>query len=303
MRTHLTTSLLKKTSIHSILFTLLSILLFTACEQAIPWSTELQQVGAKDVQWQDSFWLNPANHAWSESFPSDSWTGDGYWALVDSLYLNALIQKNARAIDPLERWAYTQPGQFANWADYLYAWEADTLKLHSYAAHLLETKAPMGQLKIKVSGSYPFEEEVFIHIYPSKADTFSLWLRIPGWAAFNEPDASGQFRYAHFSNRKIKLSINGEYTWPPLENGYAKVRRFWQAGDSIELLLPLSLRQVESPTLHPGQKSWAKGPVLYRYPKNQEDAPIPLWKSYDPMLIWGMRGGKQDGRSGTGNLE
>ncbi len=192
-------------------------------------------------------------------------------ALARWTYELALARQNARYLDPVERWAYAEGYPDLPWGDYLYAWQGDTLRLHSYASHRLSTRWARGHLGVAVRGRYPEAEALTVVLRPERADTFSLWLRIPGWAAFNQPGYREPLRYANFTNRKLTLKVNGELIWPELKQGYARLRRYWQPGDSIELRFPLATRQVLAPTQRPGQVAQMRGPVVIQAWAEQPD--------------------------------
>lgn len=81
------------------------------------------------------------------------------------------------------------------------------------------------EVKLTCATDYPFEETVRITVEPAQPVEFPLYLRVPAWCT------------------QARLSVNGE-TLPgePDARGYVRIARQWQAGDKIELRLPMTFR-------------------------------------------------------------
>lgn len=246
-----------------------------------------QSVGGEAIQWQDARWAQTEAALPGSAARFDSLSGKGVsQEAVAAQFQLVADSLDARHFDPIERWAFSGAYPALPLADYLYLWQNDTLRLHSYAPHVMQTQWSRGTLKVVVEGDYPFEESLRITLYPERADTFALWLRIPGWAAYNQPGYQEPYRYAFFSNRKIRLVVNGVFTWPQLENGYAKLHRYWQPGDQVELTFPLALRRVRHQARHPGEWAFMRGPLVLGAKPEATDSLAPLWRLTEPVLIW-----------------
>ena len=80
--------------------------------------------------------------------------------------------------------------------------------------------------------------------------TWTMAVRIPGWC------------------RGAKLQVNGKSVAvaPITRNGYARIKREWQPGDRVTLLLPMPVERIEA---HPavrqdcGRVALQRGPVVY----------------------------------------
>ena len=138
---------------------------------------------------------------------------------------------------------------------------------------------------------YPWKGSVAITVNPEKAQTFSVYVRIPNRTTsklyHDSPALSGVKRFL----------LNGESLRPEIRKGYAVVTREWRAGDKIELELPMEPQRV---TADPRIKADAQlvalkyGPLVYNAEKvdNQDierkigDAPLnTVWK---PFLLGGV---------------
>jgi len=132
---------------------------------------------------------------------------------------------------------------------YVYATGEGGMYVNLYVAGAAEV--PVGDTGVAVTQQtrYPWEGKVKLTIEPNQPATFAVNLRIPAWA------------------EGAKLSVNGQPVEPlNVVRGYAEVRRLWDAGDVIELDLPMEIRRIEA---HPrvkadvGRVAIQRGPIVY----------------------------------------
>ena len=105
-----------------------------------------------------------------------------------------------------------------------------------------------GQWGLRQDTQYPWEGTVELEVTEAPASPFSLMLRIPAWA------------------RDATVTVNGA-PGPQAEPGaYCRIEHQWQAGDRVELQLPLRVRCLRA---HPkveearNQVAYVRGPVVY----------------------------------------
>jgi hypothetical protein len=183
------------------------------------------------------------------------------WAWTESTRRFAQ-SKDGATFDLIERLVYNAGREQVSTKSVAAATQADTLLINLYAADTL-TFAWLGDsVVLAIEGAYPLSETVILTWLRVPDHPFSLWLRMPGWAAYNRPAPGGRYRYASASNRKLRLSLNGEWLWPPLIDGYARLRRSWQLGDRVELSFPMALRQVLD-RQQPTRVALMLGPVIF----------------------------------------
>jgi len=76
------------------------------------------------------------------------------------------------------------------------------------------------------------------------------------------------------------LTVNGKSVTPGIENGYAVITREWQAGDKLELALPMSVQRVkadEKIAADRGLVALRYGPLLYNVERaDQPDISLAL---------------------------
>ena len=160
--------------------------------------------------------------------------------------------------DAYERWfisgCYCCPTNTArtiallhNW---LYSTSAEGLWIHLYGSNSVNTTLADGSaIALTQQTDYPWDDAVRITVDAAPAQEVALMLRIPGWC-----DAAA-------------FSINGEPQEAPLTPGsYVEVKRGWQAGDVIELSLPMRPRMIKA---HPKAEeirnhvAVMRGPIVY----------------------------------------
>ena len=142
----------------------------------------------------------------------------------------------ARTIAMLHNWVYSQ-------AD-------GELWVHLYSSNSVQTTLPDGsRLALTQQTDYPWDDKVSIVIDDAPDREIALMLRIPGWA------------------RDSELSINGETSDLELTSGsYAKLKRVWKPGDSVNLSLPMKPRSMKA---HPKAEeirnhlAVMRGPLVY----------------------------------------
>jgi hypothetical protein len=106
------------------------------------------------------------------------------------------------------------------------------------------------RVRIAQSTEYPWKETVRLAIKPETTSSFTLALRIPGWC------------------RGSRLKVNGKTVriGPILAKGYARVRREWAAGDTVELTLPMPVERVCANSrvgADSGRIALQRGPLVY----------------------------------------
>ncbi len=132
----------------------------------------------------------------------------------------------------------------------IFSTSAEGLWVHLYDACRASLTAPDGStVELAVDTRYPWEGVIDITISPERAQDFALFLRIPGWTS------------------EARVSVNGEAAAGAVQpGGYHEVRRRWEAGDRVRLVLTMPARAVES---HPrvaetrGCVALMRGPVVY----------------------------------------
>src|SRR5580693_516149 len=99
---------------------------------------------------------------------------------------------------------------------------------------------------LKQETKYPFDNKVQIQVSGSQSKDYTLYVRIPAWAAPNPV-----------------LSVNGTRVSQEVEPGtFASIRRTWKDGDRVELELPMPLRLEAVDANHPEMVALVQGPLV-----------------------------------------
>lgn len=180
---------------------------------------------------------------------------------------------------------------------YIYAYQGDNVYVNLFIGS--EVRVPVGKsnsVRLKQLTSYPWHGAVSIQVNPDKASTFSMKVRIPGWAQGTENPYD-----LYQSNLKapVKLKVNQEDVLLRIVDGYAEINREWKKGDHIELELPMQPRLITANKAVEnlrGQVALASGPIIYCFedadnPELQTfklQAQTPLELSHDSNLLNGV---------------
>ena len=131
---------------------------------------------------------------------------------------------------------------------YIYTPQPEALYVHLYVGN--EMDVPVGEkvLRLKISGDYPWHEQVVITITSPEPLQHTIALRLPDWC--DNPHAT----------------LNGEVCEGETRKGYLHLKRNWQEGDRIALTLPMPVRRVYgNPLLRhiAGKVAVQRGPLVY----------------------------------------
>lgn len=133
---------------------------------------------------------------------------------------------------------------------YFYSTSEDGVWVHLYADSTAEEIQVDGgrTIQLKQRTEYPWDGDITVEV-EGEGD-FALRLRIPSWC-----------------EEGCEIAVNGEtFTEDAPAGIYAEIRRTWQPGDTVRLILPMPVRRVESHPYVPenvGRVALMRGPVLY----------------------------------------
>jgi uncharacterized protein len=134
-------------------------------------------------------------------------------------------------------------------ADYhisTYLRSADGVYVNLFTPSTLNWSDGGGRYGLKQETKYPFDNKIQIQVSASQAKDYTIYVRIPGWAA---PDPV--------------LSVNGKRVSDAVQPGtFAAIRRTWKDGDRVELELPMPLRVEQVDANHPRLVALAQGPLI-----------------------------------------
>lgn len=148
---------------------------------------------------------------------------------------------------------------------YVYATKGDTLYVDLFVAGEAAVDLDGRRVGVRQETRYPWDGRVKITLEPETKGEFALNVRIPGWAA-NTPVPTDLYRYEGRAAGKVALRVNGKPVGLTMDNGFARLRRIWKPGDTVELSLPMEARRIVA---HPavaddeGLVAVQRGPLVY----------------------------------------
>ncbi len=148
---------------------------------------------------------------------------------------------------------------------HVYATQDDVIFVSLFIAGTGEIDLSGKQIILTQKTRYPWEGRVAITVEPEKKGPFGIALRIPGWAR-NEVVPGDLYRFLDEGEEEPWIKVNGETVNPPVNNGYANLRRSWSKGDVIELFLPMPARRVVAHGAvqeNRGKTALQRGPIVY----------------------------------------
>ncbi|MBC3880848.1 glycoside hydrolase family 127 protein [Undibacterium sp. LX40W] len=110
----------------------------------------------------------------------------------------------------------------AKHGDSIYWSQGNTLLINLYIPSRLHWREQ--GLNLKLTGAYPFEEEIQIEIENCRQEVREIALRIPAWAT------------------EFSIELNGKVINTKNEDGYCRIKRSWKQHDRIRLKFPMALR-------------------------------------------------------------
>ncbi|RYU97543.1 glycoside hydrolase family 127 protein [Emticicia agri] len=148
--------------------------------------------------------------------------------------------------------------------EYIYSQASEKLYVNLFVGSSANIEVTKGiQTTIEQKTNYPWNGKVDLKVSPEKQSTFTLLVRIPGWAQSKENPYS---LYHSDIKAPVKLSVNGKAQELTIKDGYAVVNRTWKKGDVVTLELPMQPRLITANANVRDLKdkvAIASGPIIY----------------------------------------
>jgi DUF1680 family protein len=138
---------------------------------------------------------------------------------------------------------------------------------------------------------YPWSGNISITVNPKQSKKFTVYVRVP-----NRTTSALYTPTPQVSGVK-SLAVNGKPITPKIENGYAVITRDWQAGDKIDLVLPMEVQRVKADehiAADRGSVALRYGPLIYNVESvdqpdiNQPIGAAPLTAEWRGDLLGGV---------------
>ncbi len=161
------------------------------------------------------------------------------------------------------------PGFLAGISRWMYATDADGVIVNLYAASSATVRAAGGDVRLRQRTAYPWDGLVKITVEPGEPRDFSLRLRVPTWLSAR-PAPTDLYHYgpaAAGQAQPVCVKVNGAAVADAKpEDGYLRIARRWQNGDTVELALPMQPRRVYADQHvgdDRGRVAMMRGPIVY----------------------------------------
>jgi DUF1680 family protein len=150
----------------------------------------------------------------------------------------------------------------------MYSYVGNEIYTSFYAGSDAVVPLENGSVSIRQQTDYPFDGRVHLTINPEKEQSFSLKLRIPGWARTDQFVPGDLYQYADTitDGGSWQIRVNGAIEDIPLDKGFAGIDRNWRPGDEVELTLPMDVRfnrAHENVEADRGRIAVTRGPLVY----------------------------------------
>jgi DUF1680 family protein len=153
----------------------------------------------------------------------------------------------------------------ASLGSYIYARGGDDLYVNLFVGSKARVDTGAGRVTLRQETRYPWDGNVKLHVDPEKPASFAVNVRIPGWTG-SQVMAGDLYRFENPTSGRVVIKINGQEQHPPVVNGYAKIIRSWQAGDTVDVELPMPVRRINArPEVKDdaGRVALERGPLVY----------------------------------------
>ena len=176
----------------------------------------------------------------------------------------------------------TCAASFPSLPGYVHATADTTLYVNLFIAGRAEVQVGGVRFNVAQETDYPWAGAVRLQINPEQRARMELRVRIPGWA--RERIMGGSlYRFERPHPETPSLRLNGKTVNVEMDKGYAVIDREWDAGDIVELALPMPVRKVLcDPRVidNRGKAALQRGPLVYCVEERDAD------RSLDSHFPW-----------------
>ncbi len=178
---------------------------------------------------------------------------------------------------------------------WMYAKSPDSICVNLFAGSTVSVGEVAGtDVQLVQTTDYPWSGSVALTVNPAAPRSFSVRIRVPN------RNVSALYTALHLTRpaRLVSLAVNGQPVVPVMDQGYAVVTRTWQAGDKVELVLPMEVTRVKADNrvaADAGRVALRYGPLIYNLESVDQNldrvlAPgAALTTEWRPDLLGGVR--------------
>jgi DUF1680 family protein len=147
----------------------------------------------------------------------------------------------------------------ASFGKYIYSQSHSDIVIHLYVQGSGSFEIGGQTVTLTQISNYPWDGAINLQLDMAQSGTFTVRLRIPGWC------------------RQFEVSVQGVPVETSMEQGYVRLEREWNPGDTITLNLAMLVERVYA---HPdvwadeGRVTLQRGPVVYCLESADNSVPI-----------------------------
>ncbi len=142
-----------------------------------------------------------------------------------------------------------------------YAKQNDSIYVNLFIGSTINIRNVAGtDVEMVQQTDYPWHGKVAITVNPKRPKRFSLFIRVPN------RKTSDLYSSTPRVEGLASIAVNGRSISPRTEHGYAVISRKWQAGDTVDMLLPLAVQRVKADNsieADRGRTALRYGPLIY----------------------------------------
>ncbi|MBP5277644.1 MAG: glycoside hydrolase family 127 protein [Prevotella sp.] len=164
---------------------------------------------------------------------------------------------------------------------YVYAVKDRSVYVNLFLSNKADLSVAGKKVSLTQTTSYPWEENITIHINKNEAGRFALKIRIPGWVR-NRVVPSDLYQYTDDAQPVYRFAVNDKELYDDeraialTDDGYFTIERKWKKGDKIQIhfcMEPRVVRANNEVTADQGMVSIERGPLVYcaEHPDNNFD--------------------------------
>ena len=183
----------------------------------------------------------------------------------------------------------------------MYAHTDDEIYCSFYDGSQVCIPLKKGKVKLVQQTGYPFDENIIITIDSLAANQeFTLRLRIPTWTG-SQFVPGALYSYVDKRHENWEVSLNGKKVRAAVRDGFVSIRKKWQAGDRVKLLLPMPLhftQAIEKVEADRDRICLTRGPLVYC--AEEADNQLPILQAYletfpDDYSVYAQQSGLMKG--------
>ncbi len=165
----------------------------------------------------------------------------------------------------------------------------------------INSKGQEVKVHIAQQTEYPYDGKIKIAVEPEKPNTFTLRMRVPGWAQ-GDAVPFDLYGFANHDGSQVQVMLNGKKILSGIKDGYMSIERKWKQGDTLSLILPMPIQQVKGNSkieATADRYALQRGPLIYCLEgKDQPDERIlsvyvpkdaDFASQYEPNLLGGVQ--------------